>query len=208
MIPVVNLLPYRNAMRARKRQAFYTQVAFAALVGGVVSMGIYGAYARLISVQEQRNTLLSQETARLDHKVAEVKKLSQTIHELESRRKAVEDLQVARNTSVEIVQSAADRTPDQVRLTDISEQASQVTLTGVTSSQQRVADFLRNLSEPTSYLSKPQLISIEAQNAARPAGESGPPVLVFKISAHVGPVKADKKPGASEKAGNKEGDQS
>ena len=63
-------------------------------------------------------------------------------------------------------------TPEGVYLNKLEQRDMQVTLSGMAQSNERVAEFLRNLSERSAWLEKPQLEEIR-ENEIRTRGKDG-----------------------------------
>src|SRR4051812_36904936 len=89
----INLLPHREAKRKARKSAFMAMLAFSLVVGGVVVLAVGGFIATQISNQEQRNSFIKGENAKLDDQIKEIASLRQEIDALKARQQAVEDLQ-------------------------------------------------------------------------------------------------------------------
>jgi type IV pilus assembly protein PilN len=85
---------------------------------------------------------------------------------LRARQKAVEDLQGDRNLPVHLLNELVNQLPDGIYLSSSKQVNQSVLLTGVAQSQERVSELLRNLSNNSPALSKPDLIEIVASNVA------------------------------------------
>lgn len=189
---LINLLPYRDAIRRERKRLFF----FA--IGGSVAVGIgavavwFTALQEMSAAQEVRNQFLQQQVASLDRQIKDIGTLRAEIEELNSRRREVESLQTNRNQPVHLLGELVRQTPDGVHLTSVRQVADGITLSGVAQSNERVSELLRNLSRNATWLESPELLEIQA--AAPAAAEGGaaatptavvPASRVFKFSLRV-----------------------
>jgi type IV pilus assembly protein PilN len=89
---LINLLPHREAARARRREAFNVQLVASALLGCVLIAMAYFWIDSQISSQQERNAFLGREIALLDSQIKEIANIETEIKALTERQKAVEDL--------------------------------------------------------------------------------------------------------------------
>lgn len=153
----INLLPHREAKRKLKKAAFVALMALAAVAGAVVVIIVGGYNASRISIQNERNAVLTRANADLDLKIAEIATLKQEIEALKARQQAVEDLQGDRNQPVYLLEELVKQTPPGVYLKSFKQEGQSVSMTGYAQSQERVAELLRNLSAGSPWLEKPVL---------------------------------------------------
>lgn len=161
---LINLLPHREAARKRQKERFFTQLGLAALLGGVICGAVFTWYQGQIATQQERNTFLTQENARLDAEIKDIASLQQEIASLRARQTAVEDLQGDRNLPVHLLDELVAQLPDGIYLSSMKQENQRVLLTGVAQSQERVSELLRNLGNNSPWLTKPELVEIVASN--------------------------------------------
>lgn len=157
---LVNLLPHREAARKRRREAFFVALGIAVLMGGLICGAVYSWYQAQISGQQAKNTFLKSEITRLENQIKEIAGLQQEIAALRARQNAVEDLQGNRNLPVYLLDELVRQLPDGVYLTSMKQDNQLVLLTGVAQSNERVSELLRNLSNNSPWLTRPELIEI------------------------------------------------
>jgi type IV pilus assembly protein PilN len=161
---LINLLPYREEKRKRRKQAFFAGLFLSFLVGaGFVAAG-WALLLHLTDEQQTRNQYLSTEIDRLDAQIKDIANLRAEIEALKSRQRAVEDLQTDRNTPVHLLNELARHTPEGVYLTSIRQADKVVTVTGIAQTNERVSEFLRNASRGSEWLDKPELVEIKLAN--------------------------------------------
>jgi type IV pilus assembly protein PilN len=161
---LINLLPHREAARKRQKEQFFTQLGLSALLGGVICGAVFVWYQGQIASQQERNNFLQTEIARLDNEIKDIASLQAQIASLRARQTAVEDLQGDRNLPVHLLDELVSQLPDGIYLTSMRQEGQNVLLTGVAQSQERVSELLRNLSNQSVWLSKPQLVEIVASS--------------------------------------------
>jgi len=163
---LINLLPHREAARKRRREAFFASLGAAALCGGVIAGGMYLWYAAQISDQQGKNQLLQTEIVKLEGQIKEISTLQQEIAALRARQQAVEDLQADRNMPVHLLNELVRQLPDGVYISSLKQDNQVVTLVGTAQSNERVSELLRNLSNNSPWLTRPELVEIVAGSVA------------------------------------------
>lgn len=163
---LINLLPHREAARKRQKEQFFTQLALSAMLGGIIGGAIFTWYQGQISAQQERNQFLTQEIAKLEAEIKDIATLQQQIASLRARQTAVEDLQAGRNLPVYLLEELVNQLPEGVFLRTMKQENMSVLLTGTAQSQERVSELLRNLSNNSPALTRPELVEIVSANAA------------------------------------------
>lgn len=163
---LINLLPHREAAKRLRKESFFVSLTFAAMLGGLLALAIFAWYQVQITEQQARNTTLRSENQRLDVQIKEVATLEKEISGLKSRQGAVEDLQTERNLPVHLLNEIVKQVPDGVFIKNLKQEGPLVALTGVAQSNERVAEFLRNLSSDNPFVTKPELVEIVAGTTA------------------------------------------
>jgi type IV pilus assembly protein PilN len=159
---LINLLPHREEARKRRKEAFYVSLGLAALIGGVICGVIYATYQARISAQNDKNSFLQAEIKKLENEIKEVSTLQAEIAALRARQQAVESLQADRNMPVYILTELVKQLPDGVYVSSMKQDNVTLSLVGTAQSQERVSEFLRNLSNNSQWFARPQLVEIVA----------------------------------------------
>lgn len=160
----INLLPHREAARKKRREMFAVQLGLAVGAGVFVSLLVFALYQARIDMQEKRNALLSSEIKVLDEQIKEIATLQAELDGLKARQMGVESLQADRNMPVYLLDEMAKQLPDGVYLTSLRQDGSNISLTGVAQTQERVSELLRNFSGKSEWITQPQLVEIVAAN--------------------------------------------
>ena len=136
------------------------------MLGGVIAGVIFTWYQGQISIQQDRNRFLTQQIAKLDAEIKDIASLQQQIASLRARQTAVEDLQAGRNLPVYLLEELVNQIPEGVFLRSMKQDNTSVLVAGTAQSQERVSELLRNLSNNSPALTRPELVEIVAANAA------------------------------------------
>lgn len=178
----INLLPHREAKRKERINAFYAMLLMALMMGGVVVLAVGGFIANKISVQNERNAFIQAENTRLDGEIKKIATLKQEIEALKARQQAVEDLQSDRNQPVYLMDELVKQTPEGIYLKSFKQNGQRVALSGFAQSNERVSELLRNLSNNSPWLERPDLIEIRSTGVGQGKGAR----TVFDFSVNVG----------------------
>ncbi len=163
---LINLLPHREAARKRRRDAFNVTLGLALLVGLVIAGLIYLWYQAQISDQQGRNAYLQGEIGKLETQIKEIANIEAEIAALKARQSAVENLQADRNLQVHLLNELVKQLPDGTYITSLKQENQSIAITGVAQSNERVSELLRNLTDNTPWLAKPDLVEITAGTVA------------------------------------------
>ncbi|WP_041376496.1 PilN domain-containing protein [Polaromonas naphthalenivorans] len=159
---LINLLPHREAARKRRREVFFATLGLAALAGVLICGAMYSWYSAQIESQRGRNTFLQSEISRLDEQIKDIATLQAEITSLKARQTAVEDLQGNRNLPVYLLSELVKQLPDGVYINSLKQENQTVLMTGIAQSNERVSELLRNFSNNSPWLAKPELVEITA----------------------------------------------
>ena len=157
----INLLPHREERRKRGRQHFAVLAGLTAVLGIVIVGAGYLYISRLIATQEERNTFLKSEIAKLDKEIAEIKKLKDEIAALLARKQIIETLQADRAQTVHLLDQLVRQMPEGVYLRSVKQRGLGVNLVGYAQSNARVSTLMRNI-ESSPWLADPKLVEIKA----------------------------------------------
>ena len=142
-MPRINLLPWREAERKRKRQEFFLSIGAALATAGLVLLIGRWQMSASIEHQQERNRILSEEIAQLDKQIEEILGLENQKRRLLARMEIIEKLQRSRP---------------------------EIVLRGVAQSSTRVSALMRNIDN-SQWLADPSLQVVESKDRA-PGGGS------------------------------------
>ena len=157
----INLLPYREEIKQRKKQQFNILMLSALLVGVGLSVLAYVSINSAISNQESRNQFSETEISKLDTDLGEIKKLQQEKENFLAKKQKVEELQEKRSQAAYIIDTLNVLTPENTYLTAVNaENPTTYTITGRAMSDNKIAMLMRALPS-TGVFSQPELLSIK-----------------------------------------------
>jgi len=156
----INLLPWREARRQRRRRDFLVAVGVAVAVTLALGFGSQLQVDRMIADQQSRNAFLNEEIRRLDRQIREIEDLEKTKARLLARMDIIQRLQESRPEVVHLFDELVDTIPDGVFLTSVAQQARSVVVEGRAQSNARVSAFMRNIENST-WVDNPILLLIE-----------------------------------------------
>ena len=159
--PLINLLPHREARRAtlRKQFTFWTGVVFAAAFG-VALLG-HAVISGITTSQESRNAFVAAETAKLDVKIGEIRRLDDDINALLARKRVIEDLQTDRSQAVILMDQLVRAVPPGMTLTSLKQAGPKVSVSGYAESSDLVSEFMVAIQN-SSALEAPELVEIKS----------------------------------------------
>ena len=178
----INLLPHREEKRRQRKAAFMRMLVLSAASGAALVIAAAGFFATRISNQTQRNDFIKAENAKLDEQIKEIAALKQEIDGLKARQQAVEDLQSDRNQPVYLMDELVKQVPEGIYLRSFKQDNQRVVLNGYAQSNERVSELLRNLSNNSPWLERPDLIEIRSAGV----GQGRDAKRVFDFTVNVG----------------------
>ena len=161
----INLLPHRELRRKAQQQQFFIALGVVAAIGVAVWFVVHTYLNGQFEEQQERNKYLTEEIAKVDKQIEEIKKVKEQTAALLARAKVVETLQGNRAEVVHLLDQLVRQLPDGVYLKGVKQSGQKVAISGFTQSQARVSTLMRNL-DSSPYLENPVLIEIKAVQQA------------------------------------------
>jgi type IV pilus assembly protein PilN len=161
-MPRINLLPWRESERKRKRQEFFLSLGAAVATAGLVTLLGNWQMSAAIQHQQGRNDLLKGEIAQLDKQIEEINGLDAQKRRLLARMEIIETLQRSRPEIVHIFDELVRVIPEGVYLTYLKQSGTRFELRGVAQSSTRVSSFMRNI-DASEWLADPTLQIVETR---------------------------------------------
>lgn len=156
----INLLPWRDELRAQKQKDFYTVLVVLIVASLLGIFAWINLVNKQISDQESRNRLIKKEISRLEIKVAEIKNLKKQRAELLDRMEVIQSLQGNRPVIVRVFDDLVRQVPDGVYFNNMQRKSSELIFDGISESNNRVSSLMRRL-EASDWFSEPNLIGVQ-----------------------------------------------
>jgi type IV pilus assembly protein PilN len=182
-MPRINLLPWREAERKRRRQEFILSIGAALATAALVALLGRWEMSAAIAHQQDRNTVLQEEIAKLDKQIEEINGLDAQKRRLLARMEIIERLQRSRPEIVHVFDEIVRVLPEGVYLTYLKQTGQKFEFRGVAQSSTRVSTLMRNI-EASEWLSDPSLQIVETRGQA---GGGASFTLFAKQRSHVKP---------------------
>jgi type IV pilus assembly protein PilN len=169
-MPRINLVPWREAERKRRRQEFGVGAVGALVFAGLIAFVINWQMQSAIDHQNNRNAYLNGEIAVLDKQIIEILDLEQQKQRLIARMQVIEQLERSRPEIVHVFDQLVRTIPDGIHLTEIKQADRRIELKGLAQSSTRVASYMRNL-DSSEWLGDPALHILETKGATDAGSE-------------------------------------
>lgn len=161
-MPRINLLPWREAERKRKRQEFGVGAVAALLGAALVYFVVNWQMQSAIDEQTARNSYLNDQITELDKQIAEILDLEEQKKRLQARISVIESLELSRPEIVHVFDQLVRTTPDGIYLTSVKQTDRKIELKGIAQSSTRVASYMRNI-DSSEWLKDPALQILETK---------------------------------------------
>jgi type IV pilus assembly protein PilN len=168
-MPRINLLPWREAERKRKRQEFYLSLGAAVATAGLITLLGHWQMSSAIQHQRDRNDYLTQEIAALDKQIEEINGLDAQKRRLLARMEIIETLQRSRPEIVHVFDEVVRLLPEGVYLTYLKQSGTRFEVRGIAQSSTRVSSFMRNI-DTSEWLADPVLQIVQTRGAGAAGG--------------------------------------
>jgi type IV pilus assembly protein PilN len=169
-MPSINLLPWRQALRQRRRKEFLVGIGAAVGLAAVITLLAHLAVSSMIDAQNRRNDLLKAEIAELDKAIEQILALEEQKARMISRMEVIDRLQASRPEVVKLFDQIVAALPEGVYLTSVKQSGKKLEFNGVAQSSTRVSAFMRNIDASES-LSAPELKVIQTGANAGPGAQ-------------------------------------
>lgn len=156
----INLLPWREALREKRKRQFLLACMVTLFIGLGVNFSIYLIVDGKLQAQRFRNQLLSNEVAFYDRRIREIHQLKKVRSALVARMMIIQELQVNRPISVRLMDEMIRSLPKGVYLTRIERKHDRIIMTGRSDSNTGVSQLMRNI-ETSSWMHGPKLEEIK-----------------------------------------------
>lgn len=165
-MPRINLLPWREELRAERQREFGIHAGVAALLAAVTIGAAYFQVQGLIAHQDNRNGFLKNEITAVEKRIEEIKTLQELKQQLLNRTQVIEQLQQSRPDIVHLFDELVRTLPPGVFLIGVTQKANNLEIEGVADASGSVSLYMRNI-EASDYLASPQLVFIENKSRGR-----------------------------------------
>lgn len=160
MIVRINLLPWREWARERRKRTFFAALGLAAAATAAVVALAGASLNASIGQQEQRNRFLGSRIGDLDERIVEVEELVVRQHSVVERRRTLEELLSGGSNTQHILDELARTAVPGAYYTSVTRRGRLITAQGTAESNDRIAAMMRNLQDSAAF-DAPLLKSID-----------------------------------------------
>lgn len=176
----INLLPWRESRRAELKKNYLTLLVVLAFSAIGLMFGAGYILDKMTENQNYRNNFIAQQTALLDQQIEQIKNIKKDKEAIEQKMALIEQLESSRNAVPIVLDELVRLVPHGLSFRSFSRQGNLIEILGVSESNNRLADFMRQLEDSTVF-SSGELSSIKADTSALEA------VSDFKLTFTINP---------------------
>ncbi len=147
----INLLPWREELREKRKKQFIAASAGVALLGVLLVGLIWFFYDQKLNDQEQANQLILSTNQNLDVQLKALDGLQEQRNAIVERMKLIQGLQTQRPIAVHLIDEIVRVTPSNMYITKFQRTGDKFTIEGRAESPNTVAELLRNLEASSWY---------------------------------------------------------
>ena len=170
----LNLLPWRDRRRQRRRRVFAVGLASSFVAAVAVLAVSWHVSESAVEAARDEKTRLAEWLASLDSQLLELAEIEESNAEIARRISALHRLDMARLETVRVFDELASTLPPGLRYTALARRGGVVSVRGTADAESSVSTFMRNLARSARF-GAPSL-----QNIAEAAEPGGP--AMFDLS--------------------------
>lgn len=174
----INLLPWREELRAERQRTFYSSLGLSAAVAVLILVVADRVIDMQVDAQSARNRYLTENIALVDARVAEIRDLRSQRQLLLERMRVIQELQGNRPIIVRVLDELVRTVPDGVYYRTLLALDNEVSIEGVAESNNRVSSLMRRL-DASDWLEEPTLDGVSA------AEDLGASAMRFSLSVQI-----------------------
>lgn len=141
----INLLPWREELREKKRKQFLASLVASGLCALFVMVVVWSFLAYQLEDQEQANQLISSSNEQLEEKLTKIEGLQSQRNSMIERMRLIQGLQGQRPVSVRLLDEFVRVIPVNMYLTRVTRVANRITIEGRAENPDTVAILLRQI---------------------------------------------------------------
>ena len=156
----INLLPWREWERERRKKQFLVNLAACVLVAGGCVFGTGMWLDASVTTQKQRNARFEREIKVLNEKIANIAQLRREREELLARMRVIQRLQGDRPVIVRVFDEVVRTLAKGVHFNELRMASSELSVAGVAESNNRISALMRSL-DGSDWFANPNLKGIK-----------------------------------------------
>ncbi|MFA0554564.1 PilN domain-containing protein [Vibrio sp. 10N.222.55.A1] len=150
MLHQINLLPWRDEIRAQHKKRFIHLVILGVIIALIGQWAVGHYFHDQQAKQQARLNYLNQYIAELDRQIQSLKVAEQEHNAILTRLDVVESLQLGRNKTTDFMNLMPELIPEGVYVDKIKMNGQEIEMSGISDSTARLATMLDNLERSDS----------------------------------------------------------
>lgn len=163
----INLLPWREWERERKKNEFLTNVVAVLLFGGILVFAAGWHLDGEKERQDERNKFLQDRIVELDTRIAKIADLNRKREDLLARMRVIQELQGNRPVIVRVFDELVRTMAKGAYYSSVEKKGGTLSMAGTAESNNRISTLMRQL-EASEWFAEPNLKGIKENSAAGP----------------------------------------
>ncbi|MCH8550410.1 MAG: PilN domain-containing protein [Natronospirillum sp.] len=160
----VNLLPWREAERQRKKGQFVRVLVGSAVLAGLMVYAGHYFLSLEVDNQQARNQFIQDRLSVMDENIREIQTLRSERAELIERMQVIQQLQGDRPIIVHVFDEIARLMPEEVYFTSLQSQGDTIRIVGMSRTTTQISQLMRNF-ENSEWFTNPILGSVTSQGS-------------------------------------------
>ena len=156
----INLLPWREWERERKKKEFLTNLVGVLVFGGVLLFAAGWKLDSNVEYQNARNSFLQNEITALDKRIEEIVTLQKEKKELLARMDVIQQLQGNRPIIVHVFDQLVQTLSKGLHYRNLEMEGAELRIAGTAESNNRISGLMRNLDD-SQWFAEPNLRTIK-----------------------------------------------
>lgn len=161
----INLLPWREQLREKRKQQFLVTLVFMLLLGAALVYLADQVFNSMIEQQRSRNAYIQREISALDARIKEINELKKKRQELIDRTRIIQDLQGNRPIVSRVFDQMVRTLPDGVYFTNMSMTGKHISIEGAAETNNLISSLMRR-QDASEWLTGPTLAEVKAMEGA------------------------------------------
>lgn len=174
----INLLPWREELRAERQRNFMSSLGLAVALAVLVLASADRIIDISLDAQNARNRFLTENIVLVDAKVSDIRDLRSQRELLLERMRVIQELQGNRSLVVLVLDQLVRTVPDGVYYYNLRASEETLSIEGIAESNNRVSSLMRRL-DASEWLEEASLDGVKA------AKDLGPFAMEFSLSVHI-----------------------
>lgn len=155
----INLRPWREERAGARKKAFSMNILGAAILAALIVFAIGYYFDLMKDRQNDRNSFLKAETAKLDKDLVAIRKLKEERARLLERMSAIQNLQASRPLIVRNFDELVRVLPEGIHYSSLTRRGSRVAVSGMAADKLDVSALMRNL-DSSIWFGEPNLSTV------------------------------------------------